>query len=286
MTSELSRLLDAGTAFDAEYGASAPNHRSTALSALARLGADDARLVQWAKRYEAKLHPAPAAEPWPPGQAWSPRLGDPRAWPAYRSLFSEWIDNESLGDLLTPVLPQLMQGCAGAAFHGLNRLACAVQSARRDELVDALAYWACRWWPVSAAAAAAAPSRTRAGLSLQTMAARAAEAYARGGHRTALQLVNSAQAMRVLLPLLADEDGVADAALAAYRRAFDCAWAAVPLRLGAAPVALPWATLSARAVANDDVDILELVAACCDEHAAYGGAVWQQAATRAVASST
>ena len=170
-----------------------------------------------------------------------------------------------------------MQGCAGAAFHGLNRLACAVQSSSPGEQADALAYWACRWWPAPVSRSAAA------GLSLQALATRAAEAYARSGHHTALQLVTSAQALRVLLPFLAGDDGQATAALAAYGCAFDCAWGVVPQRPSPTSAALPWAAITARAVASNDADTIELVAACREQHAAYGGAVWQLAATRAVA---
>ena len=285
MTPELSRLLSAGTAFDAEYGPSIPNHRSTVLLALATLGADGARLAAWAQRYEARLQPAPPAEPWPSGAAWPPRLGDPSAWPAFRDLFGQWLDSESLAELLTPVLPQLVQGCAGAAFHGLNRLAAAVQAGHPADQADALAYWACRWWPVPATARAAAAAED--GTPLAALAQRAADAYARTGHRVALQLVTSAHALRVLLPFLdADSDEPA-AALRAYRLAFDCAWRAMPRPAGKPPAALAWPDIVALAVtaqdASNDADTLELVAACCAHHTADGHAIWAVAATRALA---
>ena len=277
MTSEMSRLLDAGRAFDAEYGRATPNHRSTALWSLASLGADDARLVQWAAVYETRLHPAPPPEPWPSGEAWPPRLGHPRAWPAYRSLFAEWLHNESVADVLTPVLPQLMQGCAGASFQGLARLACAVQSGHGGDLADALAYWACRWWP----APAAAGSRTADNRTLQALAEQAADACARSGHRVAQQLVTSAQAMGVLLPYL-DDAAAAAASLSAWRRAFDCAWTALPASPAPLAKALPWDTITAAAVAASGAHKVELVAACRHLHAAFGGSIWQRAATRAV----
>ena len=60
-----------------------------ALTALQRLGADDARLAAFARTYAARLQPAPADVTWPPGDAWPGRFGDRDAWPAYRALFNE-----------------------------------------------------------------------------------------------------------------------------------------------------------------------------------------------------
>ncbi len=138
-------LLDEGAAFDAEYAGGLSNHRPMTLCALARLGADDARLQAWAERYSKRLRPAPAAQVWPAGQAWAARLGEPEAWPAYRDLFWHWLRSEDAGDVLQQVLPTLMVGCGAAAFHGLIRTAHAVQQRHAQELADGLAYWACRW---------------------------------------------------------------------------------------------------------------------------------------------
>jgi hypothetical protein len=328
MSTVLAGLLDEGVRFDAEYRDRLSNHRPMALAALARLGASDERLVQWARRYEAaKLHAAPAPAPWPSGDPWPARLGDVHAWPAFRGLFAEWLDQDSAGEVLTPVLPQLMQGAGCMAFHGLIRLAHAVQSARRAELADALAYWACRWWPVpiaettgstppavpaedvEALLATLRPPAARHGLIALAMADAAAQPgfsesvarlaiddhtlahlarhsaalYARSGSFIVLHLVTSAFAMRVLLPFLADDEERLDA-LAAYWRAYACGHAAAVVELGAAPRALPWSEIIGRTIAQDDDHVIKLVDACREQEAAYGGAVWQQAATRAVTS--
>lgn len=137
-----------GTAHDCEYADGLSNHLPMALLALHRLGAGEARLQAFAAVYARKLAPGPAAQAWPAGDAWAARLGDVQAWPVYRHLFAQWLAAEGAGDLLRQVLPTLMQGCGGAAFHGLIRTASAVQLAHRQELADALAYWACRWLPL------------------------------------------------------------------------------------------------------------------------------------------
>ncbi|HET9822983.1 MAG TPA: questin oxidase family protein [Burkholderiaceae bacterium] len=256
------QLADASR-FDAEYGASLSNHLPMALTALARLGADDARLAAFAARYAQRLHAAPALERWPTGMPWRAQLGDPRAWPAYRSLMREWIAFDGAPMVLGQVLPTLMEGVGAAAFHGLIRTAYALTANHADELADALAYWACRWFrcgappqggaqddpaPVLAAleglaaprapliaqamALAAAQPRFASALAgwrvdegtLPRLALRAAERYVAEGGFTGLHLVTSAHAMQVVLPWC---DSAADRAGSAghYAVAFAAAWA-------------------------------------------------------------
>ena len=278
---ELARLLDEGLRFDAQYGGSLSNHRPMALVALARLGAPPSRLTQWATQYDTRLRAAPAPVAWPAGEPWPPRLGDVQAWPAYRSFFAEWLDQEGVAGVLTPALPQLMQGCGGGLFHGLIRVAYAVQSAHRAELADALAYLACRWEPV-------AEGDTPADVDEQTLsqlAHAAAEFYARSGDFIALHLVTSAHAVRVLLPHMAEPEQ-ALAAVAAYQRALAPARLRIAIQPSAWPArTLPWRQIVERAIADEDEHVIKLVDSCREQHVAYGGAVWQRAATRAVTAS-
>ena len=315
-------LLDAGADFDAEYAAGLSNHRPMALLALARLGAPEARQRAFALAYSQRLQAAPAREHWPAGDAWASRLGQRQAWPLYRDLFWDWFMTEPAANVLNQALPRLLQGCGAAAFHGLIRTAYAVQARHRQELVDALAYWACRWLDLQparagrpVAALSAEPevvlrrlraTRSDAGLIFQRMQAAAAEphfqatvselevgphtlarlatlaaqAYAASGNFTALHLVTSAHALRLLLPYLDDEVSV----MQAYWRAYAAAVCASGMRSGAAPAPRPWPELVAAALASDDEHLIKLVYSCQEEQRAYGGAgPWQQAATRACA---
>jgi hypothetical protein len=320
----LGPLLDAGAAHDAEYGGGLSNHRPMALLALARLGADAGRLRAFDGAYSRRLQPAPAPTPWPAGDAWAAHLGRRDAWPLYRDLFLHWLHTEEAGDVLRQALPLLVQGCGGAAFHGLIRTAYAVQAAHRQELADALAYWACRWLPLgdtdfegrsddpqavlrqlprvaSSAplifqrmqAAAAQPAVQRVVLQLQVgpgtlqqLAQLAAVAYAGSGNFTALHLVTSAHALRVLQPWLMVEGAWPRPALRAYWRAYAAAVCVADLQV-APPVAprqtRSWAVLQARACASDDDHLIKLVDSCREQQRAYGGTVWRQAASRAVA---
>ena len=143
--------LNEATSWDAEYGAGLSSHLPMALTALARLGASDERLAEFTARYAKRLHRAPPLEPWPAGEAWRAPFGQPRAWPAYRSLWREWIAHDGGIDVLGQALPALMQGSGAAAFHGLIRTAYALTANHADELADALAYWCCRWFSCGAA---------------------------------------------------------------------------------------------------------------------------------------
>ena len=152
----LLRWLDASTDFDAEYRGGLSSHLTMAALALHRLGAPAPRLNAWAEAYATRLQPAPRAQDWPSGDAWAAHLGRREAWPMYRSLFTQWLAQEGAGDVLEAVLPRLIDGCAGAAFHGLIRTAYAAQAAHRQELADALAHWAATWLALDPPAAAPA----------------------------------------------------------------------------------------------------------------------------------
>ncbi len=326
---KLAALLDHAATLDAEYEHHLSSHLTMALCALKRLGAGDESLAAFATTYASRLGAAPPTVPWPAGEPWRGRLGDPAAWPAYRDLFWHWLVTEDAASVLAQVLPTLVQGCGGAAFHGLIRVGYAVQSGHGRELADALAYWACRWLPLGPGtpalpsgrvadplavlkalrmprpaggliavrmhaaalnpgfAQAVAPLRLDAGT-LPRLARTAARVYAASGNFTALHLVTSAHALRVLWPLMAPPDGepahaVQVAALAHYWQAYAAGWVASGAVLGRATPPLPWADLVAAALRSDDDHLIKLVDACREEQQALGGAPdWQRAASRAV----
>jgi Questin oxidase-like len=117
---------------------------------------------------------------------------------------------------------------------------------------------------------------------LRRLSELAAMAYARSGNFTALHLVTSAHAMRVLLPFV-DEPM---AAVRAYWWAFAAAVCASGMQAGSAPAARPWPELVAAALASDDDHLIKLVDSCRAEALAYASedapGPWQQAATRAL----
>lgn len=324
-TTPLNRLLDEGATLSPEYGEGLSSHLPMALTALNRLGADARRLRSFAAHYTRAKALQRVSPPvvWPSGDAWQGRFGDIAAWPAYRGLFRVWIAHEGIGDMLVQVLPALMRGCGGVAFHGLLRTAYALQARHADELADALAYWAARWMDLGTPApggTVADPAVVLRGLALPksnepliaqrmlTAARRrafapaanalridaktlprvarlAAELYARSGNFTILHVVTSAQALHELLPWLAPAD--VEPAVACYWRAVVAGVAASGIDVatpGRAPTPRPWDDLVAAARASDDDHLIKLVDACREAQRVHGGAPdWQRAATRVVA---
>jgi hypothetical protein len=314
----LDDLLTAGACWAPEYQGGLSNHLPMALVALHGLGADDARLQAFAAGYARRLVPAPAAQDWPSGDARATRFGQPEAWPAYRSLFGEWIVYDGAAAVLSQALPVLMPGCGAAALHGAIRVASAVRAGHRGELADALAYWACRYLPLGAlpdaAGRAADPlpllRRLHAGRSrkrlifermqaaarypalraevgrlaidahtLERLARLSAIAYAGSGNFTALHLLTACHAMRVL-------QGFIDDRLAALRW-FWQAWASAVVaaglqRLPPVPL-LDWDRIVPAALASDDEHRIKLIDSCRAEEQAYGGDDWRRAVSRALA---
>ena len=316
----LAGLLQDGARWDAEYAGSLSNHLPMALVALYRLGARAERLLAYASHYTQRLHPAPPIEPWPAGQAWRPPLGDPAAWPAYRSLFRQWLAAEGAATMLQQALPHLLPGCGAAAFHGLIRTAYAFESLQAGELADALAYWSCRWLDLGRAppapgrmvsdparqlgallalptpdgdlivhrmqAAAIEPGfdAAVAGLALDenTLERLARGAAQRYARSGNFTVLHLVTSAHALRLLLPFIDEPRPA-LAAYWRAYAAGVVASHAVSGRAASVLPWPELAAAACASDDDHLVKLVDACRQEQQAYGGAAdWQRAASRAV----
>lgn len=317
----LYRGLAAGAAHDAEYADGLSNHLPMALVALHRLGAGATRLQAFAAGYAQRLRPAPPPQAWVPGEAWPPRLGERGAWPAYRDLFSTWLDHEDAGAVLAAVLPRLLQGCGGAAFHGLIRTAYAVQARHQQELGDALAYWACCWadlgpLPEQGGAAEADPAAVLRQLPLparppagRLIAERVAEVAALPGFAAAVARLQTdagtperlargsaemyaASGNFTVLHMLTSAHALRVLlpfveeplpAVRAYWQAFAAAWAASGAR-DRGPVPLrPWTDIVAFALASDDEHVIKLVDSCREQEAAYGGSEWRRAASRVLA---
>ncbi len=314
MSTPLHTLLDAGLAHDAEYGRALANHQPMALVALARLGADDAHLARYAQQYATKvgLRPAPAAQSWPLGDEWRPRLGQVKAFALYRDLFRQWLEHEGSAGMLGQILPWLMPGCGASAFHGLIRTAYGLQAGHAGEVADGVAYWACRYLPLGEMPAA--PNGTaitdpavllrrlrandsKASLIAQRMAdaahsgvvnaaiaplvideqtperlARAAAyAYAHTGNSTALHLVTSTHAARVVLRYVANDEDLLVPTWRHFWQAYAHGVVAARLKVAAQPLQLrSWAEITTLALASTDEHVIKLVDSCREEARHYG----------------
>ena len=139
------RLIEAGLRHDAVYRQGLANHLPMALVALDGLGADDARIAAFARRYGAQLEPLrTVADPILPGEEMQ-RLGQPGSFPAWRVFFETSFAREGHGAVLRSCADRLLEGVAGGAFHGAIRVAYALEAQSVGELAHALAYWASAW---------------------------------------------------------------------------------------------------------------------------------------------
>jgi hypothetical protein len=320
-------LLDEAGRDDAEYGRGLSNHLPMALSALARLGATDERLAAYAARYRQRraLRPARPAQAWPAGDAWTSRLGQRAAWPAYRDLFDQWLAHEGAADLLAQVLPALLPGCAAAAFHGLIRTAYGLQAGHGGEVVDGLAHWAAWHQPLGplpraqAQAEVADPvallrrlaaGQSKAGLIAERMADAARDGQV---NAAAARLTIDAGTPRRLaraaayayahsgnftaLHLLTASHAMvvvaprADDADAAWRHFWQAyAHGVVAAAIAPAPPVplLAWPQIMARALASDDEHVIKLVDSSREMERLFAepaDPLWRQAASRGVAGS-
>lgn len=116
-------------------GGAYSSHLPMALHALAALGADEARLHAWA----AKAFPT------------VPALGSDPELAREEQSIAEALDREGEGGALARLLPALMPGCGGMAFHLLIRTGHAWESGHRGQLVRSLAYWRLRSAPLPGA---------------------------------------------------------------------------------------------------------------------------------------
>ncbi len=321
MSGVLASLIDAGAQHDAEYRGGLSNHLPMALLALRRLGASDARLSAFAATYGTRLEPTPAAQAWPAGDPWPGRLGQRDAWPAYRHLFAQWLTHEEAPDVLAQVLPTLMTGCGGGAFHGLIRTAYALRSESMAELTDALAYWACIHMPlrVRGAAAVAVGGTAELADALEGLPRKAVKApmisVRMQAAATQPKFAAATDKLRIdeqTLPTLAQHAATLYAAsgnftvlhlvtsahamrvllpfvdepLAAvhgYWLAYAAGCVAASANVGEAAPLLPWTRIVKRAIESDDEHVIKLADSCREEEQIYGGKAWRLAASRVVA---
>lgn len=130
------------------------NHAPMAADALIRLGRPG-EVERWVDEYAQRLEEAPRARWAISEQEWREPLGDPSRLGDWCALFGQQVHREPWEGLLARWWPRLLPGAIASATHGLIRTGHAVRALRehettqrRDELAQALGYWAARWQPL------------------------------------------------------------------------------------------------------------------------------------------
>lgn len=144
----ITELLEDNRHFDAQYGGGLSNHLSMALVALQRLGATDARLVEYFRTYAKRLEPAPPAGSPLTRATYAASLGTQKRYPDYLAFFKAELRRLGHQQLLATYLPPLLPGIAAAAFHAVIRLAYALQVNDEADTAVSLAYLADSYLPL------------------------------------------------------------------------------------------------------------------------------------------
>jgi hypothetical protein len=137
----LCELLDDELAFDATTSTRLSNHLPMALVALDRLGAGPERLDEFAARYRGRLVPVDVVgDPVDGFDEWLAARGRRGSYGQIRAYFERAIDDEGTDAVLERHLPHLIDGVGGAAFHGIIRLAYALEARSGPRVAAGLAY--------------------------------------------------------------------------------------------------------------------------------------------------
>lgn len=116
------------------------NHLPMALVAKQRLGASDDELVRFARRYERRLVPLEEASDAFDESTWRRAIGRRDASAELRVYFARRVVDEGVDHTLRQHLPLLWPGLAGAGFHGVIRLAYAIEASSPTQVAAGLAY--------------------------------------------------------------------------------------------------------------------------------------------------
>jgi hypothetical protein len=139
---ELQELLDEELGADPTTVRGLTNHLPMALVAKEGLGANAEELTRFAKAYSKKITALDAPSVRLDNTTWTTAIGNRDAAADLRSYFVERISEEGSDEALRSHLPALLPGISGAAFHGVIRLAYAIEVSSPSRIAAGLAYLA------------------------------------------------------------------------------------------------------------------------------------------------
>jgi hypothetical protein len=138
----LSELLDEELASDPTTSRQLTNHLPMALVAKAGLGADNEELRRFTTRYAKRNVPLAPVQHHLDSSSWQSAVGQLGASGDLREYFVERVRDDGVAETVRTHLPALLPGIAGAAFHGVIRLAYALEVDSPPRVAAGLAYLA------------------------------------------------------------------------------------------------------------------------------------------------
>ena len=126
------------------------NHLPMALVAKQRLGASGDELRRFAAAYSQRLAPLAAAKEDFDHVTWKTAIGNQGAATELRNYFAHYVADNGVEASLRAHLPALLPGVGGAGFHGVIRLAYAIEASSPIQIAAGLAYFASVARPLAA----------------------------------------------------------------------------------------------------------------------------------------
>ena len=140
--SSLDDLLDESLAFDATTNRGLTNHLPMALVAKAGLGAPLSELQRFSRRYSRRLVKSHVGSNGLARTNWLTAVGDRHAYGDLVQFFDNEVREAGTQATVRTYLSHLVPGISGAAFHGVIRLAYALDVDSPGRVAAALAYLA------------------------------------------------------------------------------------------------------------------------------------------------
>lgn len=128
-------------------GSQLTNHLPMALYVLKEMGASEERILEFAVHYRNR-HQISSGDPISDSIPEQLQPGSHKQYYNYRNYFKKRIDQQGVDSIITEALYNLLPGISGGAFHGIIRLAYAVDSGDVGEIINALAYWSDTFQPI------------------------------------------------------------------------------------------------------------------------------------------
>ena len=138
----LQELLDDELGTDPTTVRGLTNHLPMALVAKRGLGADADELLRFAAAYSSRVVAIDAPSTQLDGNTWRSAIGDYDAAADLRAYFVRQVADAGSDETLRLHLPALLAGISGAAFHGVIRLAYAIEVSSPSRIAAGLAYLA------------------------------------------------------------------------------------------------------------------------------------------------
>jgi len=138
----LENLLDEELAFDATTTRGLTNHLPMALVAKSGLGASSEELRRFATRYEVRLAPRNDVDTQLTAATWRSAIGRAGSFKDLCDYFLSAVNDQGPEATLQRHLDALTPGICGAAFHGVIRLAYALELSSPSRIAAGLAYLA------------------------------------------------------------------------------------------------------------------------------------------------